>query len=257
MEAKQSQISQRLIRKGALAEETYQIFRDWKYDQSFQENFNSALDSAFRSEGWKREVYLTLNRRFRDPAGVEPLIILAQNNFDISDWKFCLHFWVAMHEQLYSDFLKEWLHPQYESGCLFLRTVDTSAYVKKNWKYRNSEDRPLSEYAVVRGARDLLRMSKDFGLLEGEGPIKRFSSIHFSDELFLYFCHVIAEQTNTSSKIANSNLWRLLFLDHNTVHLNLLRLHQYKKVNYQFAGSLIQLTLPCSSSREYAERMVS
>ena len=36
-----------------------------------------------------------------------------------------------------------------------------------------------------------------------------------------------------------------------------LRLHQFRKLEYEVAGSLVQLSLPCASSREYAERMVA
>jgi hypothetical protein len=41
------------------------------------------------------------------------------------------------------------------------------------------------------------------------------------------------------------------------VERELLHLHQFRKLDYQVAGSIVQLTLPCSSSRQYAERMVA
>jgi hypothetical protein len=41
------------------------------------------------------------------------------------------------------------------------------------------------------------------------------------------------------------------------VEHELLRLHQYRKLEYQVAGSLVQLSLPCTSTREYAESMVA
>jgi len=41
------------------------------------------------------------------------------------------------------------------------------------------------------------------------------------------------------------------------VEHELLRLHQFRKLEYEVAGSLVQLSLPCASSREYAERMVA
>ena len=41
------------------------------------------------------------------------------------------------------------------------------------------------------------------------------------------------------------------------VERELLRLHQFRKLDYQVAGSLVQLALPCASAREYAERMVA
>jgi hypothetical protein len=49
-----------------------------------------------------------------------------------------------------------------------------------------------------------------------------------------------------------------MFLMHpSDVERELLRLHQYRKVNYQIAGSLLQLTLPYANACEYAERMVA
>jgi hypothetical protein len=41
------------------------------------------------------------------------------------------------------------------------------------------------------------------------------------------------------------------------VEHELLRLHQFKKLGYEVAGSLVELRLPCASSGEYAERMVA
>jgi hypothetical protein len=41
------------------------------------------------------------------------------------------------------------------------------------------------------------------------------------------------------------------------VERELLRLHQFRKLEYQIADSLVHLSLPCTSTREYAERMVA
>jgi hypothetical protein len=41
------------------------------------------------------------------------------------------------------------------------------------------------------------------------------------------------------------------------VEREILRLHQYRKLDYQVAGSLAQLRLPCRSAPEFAERMVA
>ena len=46
-------------------------------------------------------------------------------------------------------------------------------------------------------------------------------------------------------------------MNQDQVHAHLLRLHQYRKVDYQVAGSIVELTLPCANAREYAERMVA
>ena len=46
-------------------------------------------------------------------------------------------------------------------------------------------------------------------------------------------------------------------MSHDQVHAHLLRLHQYRKLDYHVAGSIVELTLPCASACEYAERMVA
>lgn len=248
-------ISQRLVRKGALIQETYNLFRNWKDKMSFDQNFDDTFEGSFRSEAWKREIYSTLRRRFRNLQTAKSLIVLARSGYDISDWKYCLHFYIAIHEALYRLFLATWLYPEYQSGRFSLRTQDAVQHVVSVWKSNNPGSTPLSEYGAVRTARDLLRMARDFGLLEGEGPTKTFSSIHLSDELMLYFCHIIASEENSASRVLTSELWKLVLVRQDQVHAHLLRLHQYRKLEYHVAGSIVELTLPCTSVGEYAERM--
>jgi hypothetical protein len=250
-------ISQRLVRKGALIPETYNLFKNWKDEMSFDQNFNHTFHGNFRSEAWKKEIYSTLRRRFRNLNTAKSLILLAQSGYDISDWKYCLHFYIAIHETLYKLFLATWLYPEYQSGRFSLRTEDAVQHVLSVWKSSNPGNRPLSEYGATRTARDLLRMARDFGLLEGEGPTRRFSSIHLSDELILYFCHIIASEENSASQVLTSELWRLILLSQDQVHAHFLRLHQYRKLNYHVAGSIVELTLPYASACDYAKRMVA
>jgi len=250
-------ISQRLVRKGALIQETYNLFRNWKDEISFDQNFNQTFQGSFRSEAWKKEIYSTLRRRFRHLDTAKSLILLARSEYDVSDWKFCLHFYIALHETLYRLFLTNWLYPEYQSGRPSLRTEDAVQHVLSVWKASNPGTAPLSEYGATRTARDLLRMARDFGLLEGEGPTKTFSSIHLSDELILYFCYNIASEENSASRVLTSELWRLVLLSQDQVHAHLLRLHQFRKLDYQVAGSIVELNLPYSSASEYAERMVA
>jgi len=250
-------ISQRLIRKGALVEETYNLFSSWKDELSFDDNFDHCFHGSFRSEAWKREIHSTLRRRFRDLKAANSLIVLARGGYDISDWRYCLNFFVAIHETLYNLFLTSWLYPEFQSGRISLRTEDVLPHVLTVWKSSNPGSEPLSEYGAIRTARDLLRMARDLGLLEGEGPAKTFSSVHLSDDLFLYFCHIIATEENSTSRVLSSALWKLLLLSQDQVHAHLLRLHQYRKLEYHVAGSIVELTLPCASTNQYTERMVA
>jgi hypothetical protein len=41
------------------------------------------------------------------------------------------------------------------------------------------------------------------------------------------------------------------------VDRELLRLHQFRRLEYHVAGSLVQLKLPCDGANQYAEGMVA
>ena len=110
-------ISQRLVRKGALIEETYNLFKNWKDEMSFDQNFDLTFHGSFRSEAWKKEIHSTLRRRFRNLKTAKSLIVLARGGYDISDWKYCLHFYIAIHETLYRLFLTTWLYPDHRGRC--------------------------------------------------------------------------------------------------------------------------------------------
>lgn len=250
-------VSQRLLRKGSLLDETYSLFRGWHDDESFDENFARVFIGHFRTESWGREIKTTLRRRFRDLPPTNALVTLARAGMSVSDWRYVLLLWIASHEPLYQVFAVEWLYPEYESGRYHVRSKDILNYVRQTWAALNQDADTLTDYGVTRTARDLIRMARDLGVLEGEGPAKRFAMMHFSDELKIYFCHVITEQEGSTSRVPTSHLWRILLQSPASVHEELLRLHQFRKLDYQVAGSLVQLSLPCSSAQEYAERMVS
>ena len=94
----------------------------------------------------------------------------------------------------------------------------------------------------------------DFGLLRGV-TVKHFASYHLPDESFLYLLHAIADDEPNARKIVDSPDWRLYLLGPSDVEQALFRLHQFRQVHYEVAGSLAQLQLPCRSSIEFAGRL--
>lgn len=251
------EISLRLVRKGVLAAETYGAFQEWDLAAPVDENLERFISNRFNTLGWAREVHATLHRRFRDAPSAIPLIILAQRGLPFEEWKNCLLIWIGIREQPFRDFVTEWLYSQFEQGTYRLRVGDVRPFVNRFWRKTHDRSASLSDYGEVRTARDLLRMSRDFGLLTGDGPDKSFASFHLSDRCFLFWAHSIAEQESGTARVPESQLWRLGMMRPSDVGHELLRLHQFRKLEFQVAGSLVQLTLPCGSSREYAERMVS
>jgi hypothetical protein len=105
-------------------------------------------------------------------------------------------------------------------------------------------------------AAGLLKIAVDFGLLRGS-VIKQFTQYHLPEQSFLYLLHSIRDILPNPRKLIDAIDWRIFLMRPEDVERELLRLHQYRKLDYQVAGSLVQLRLPCASSREYAERMVA
>jgi hypothetical protein len=99
----------------------------------------------------------------------------------------------------------------------------------------------------------LLRILADFGLLEGH-VVKKFASYHLPDDSFLYILHAITEREANARKAINSQEWRLFFMTSADVEQTIFRLHQYRRIHYEVAGSIAQLKLPCASALEFAQR---
>jgi hypothetical protein len=232
------------------------LFRSWDDTKGFDANFDHVLGGRFSTQSWMNEVRLTLRLRFSDSAGARALVILARGSLPLDEWRHCLLLEVASRERDYWEFAA-WLYGEYLSGRFRVRAEDLVGFVNDSWERSRGKTTALTEYGAVRTARDLLRMARELGVLHGSGAVKEFGSISMADDTFLFVCHRIAEIEGTVSKVLSSPLWRAYLFDERAVEVTLLRLHQFHRLRYQVAGSLVELSLPCRSSIEFAARMVA
>jgi hypothetical protein len=113
-----------------------------------------------------------------------------------------------------------------------------------------------SDQTTKRVAAGLLKIAVDFDLLKGT-VTKEFASFHLPERSFLYLLHKMRDDKLSPSNVVASRAWRLFLMRPADVERELLRLHQFRKVDYQVAGSLVELSLPCASTSEFAERIVA
>jgi hypothetical protein len=251
-----SEVSQRLVRKGALAPETYALFSQWDAAKSFEDNLKTGVSGSFGTISWSNEIIATLRRRFRDRDEAAVLVGLARGGLPFEEWRSCLLLWIGMRETLFHQFVSGWLYPEYQAGRYAVRVDDVIPYVKSIWPQLGGAVDQLSDYGLTRTSRDLIRMATDLGLLAGTGSVRRYAGCHLSDRCFIYWLHSIYERERTAAAAIASPLWQLALLRPEDIHRELLRLHQFRKVEYEVAGSLVQLTLSQSSSRAFAEVMM-
>ncbi len=99
-------------------------------------------------------------------------------------------------------------------------------------------------------------MAVDFGLMSGK-TVKEFTSYHLPEESFLYLLHAMYETHGNARDVVHSPDWRLFLMSTADVERELFRLHQFRKLRYEVAGSLMELTLPCSSAAAFVEEMAA
>jgi hypothetical protein len=255
----QRRFSTRLIRKGALIEETYRCFQVWDRDRPLPENLDRIRETnpfGAANQAWLREVVVTISGRFRSQAQVRPLVALAQRGLPIEQWRAFLLWHVGQTDALYYSFATRWLFDAYWQGLHNLRTEAVVPILKAAMRNGRASHHGLSEYGLTRGARDLLRMAGDFGLLHGKA-VKNFTAYQVPESGFLYALHALTELEPNCRKMMDRPEWRLFLLSPGQVEREVLNLHQFRKLEYHTAGSLAQLKLPCASAVEFAEHLKS
>jgi hypothetical protein len=245
--------------KGAMIDETYAVFAAWDFARSKRENLDRLRDENFigaSSATWLRDVAKVLNRRFEPDGRDRALVVLAKSGCDLEEWKPLLLWHITRDEFLVRDFLQNWLFPAYDSGAFRVRPEELHVYLQGIGKRGATTEHAWTEQTMKRVAAGLLKIAVDFGLLRGS-VVKEFASFHLPERSFVYLLHALRDEKLSPSKVVGSPDWRMFLMRPGNVEHELLRLHQFRKLDYQVAGSLVQLSLPCTSSREYAERMVA
>jgi len=252
------EISTDTVRKGTMIEETYASLRIWNFYLSKQKNL-SQIESTnaigASSASWLKSVCKVLSRRF-DPNGRDRCLAeLAQGNLPYEIWKPLMLWHMTRDEFLVRDFLVSWLFPQFQAGALYIRVDDIHPYLQGLYEKR-IVSKPWTKSSLDRLGRGLLKTASDFGLMKGSA-VREFVPYHLPEEAFMYLLHVIAETCPNASAIVHSPDWRMYLMSFENVERELFRLHQFRKLNYEVAGSLAQLTLPYSTASEYAKEMLA
>jgi hypothetical protein len=255
-ETRANVVSSFTIVKGAMVEETWAALAAWDFDRTKKENLDQlrATNSVgAKSQTWLRDVGKVLNRRL-DPAGRDrPLGLLAKAGWDLDDWKPVLLWHLTRDEFLFRDFLVNWLFPRWAEGANRLRAEELYAFLREVGTRGGVTEHAWSDPTLKRVAVGLLTMAGDFGLLRGS-VVREFTSYHLSEKSFLYLLHALRDAEPNPRRLIESPEWRMFLMEPADVERELLRLHQFRKLHYDVAGSLAQLTLPFASALDYAAR---
>ena len=155
---------------------------------------------------------------------------------------------------LLHDFIQHWLFKAYAKGQFRVRPEELHPYLKSIKRRGGQIEHAWTEATLHRVAAGLLKIAADFDLLKGSA-IKELTAYHLPERSFIYLLHAIREREANPGRLLTASDWRLFLMSPDDVERELLRLHQYRKLRFEVAGSLMQLSLPCKSAQAYAERM--
>jgi len=251
-------VSSFTIIKGSMVEETYAIMRDWDCERSREENLREVRDNntiGASSANWLRDVYKVLHRRFDPNRTDRPLVLLAKHGVPMDVWKPIQLWHMTRDEFLLRDFLVNWLYGEHQDGAYRIRAEDLHPYLRALHK-KGLVEEEWKDSTLRRVASALLRMAVDFGLMSGSTH-REFISYHLPEETFLYLLHAMYEAHGNPRDVVQSPDWRLFLMSPTDVERELLRLHQFRKLRYEVAGSLVELTLPCRSVAEFIDEMAA
>jgi bacteriophage exclusion system BrxA-like protein len=252
-------VSSFTIIKGAMVDETYAMFAAWDFERSKRQNLDRLRRENLVGAGsdtWLRDIAKVLNRRFDPTVRDRALVQLAKNGCSLDEWKPLLLWHMTRDEFLLRDFLQNWLFPVYDSGAFRIRPKELQEYLRALPSRGGITEHEWTDATLDRVAAGLLKMATDFGLLRGT-VMREFASYHLPERSFLYLLHAMRDEKQSPVKVVAAPDWRMFLMRPAEVEQELLRLHQFRKLEYHVAGSLVELSLPCASSREYAERMVA
>jgi len=243
--------------KGTMIRETYAVFAAWDFGRTKGENLARLREENYigaASATWLRDVCFVLNRRFEPGGRDRPLVVLAKNGCPLDEWKPLLLWHMTRDEFLIRDFLANWLFNAHEAGVFRLRADELYEYLRTLGTRGGITEHPWSDSTIRHAASALLKIAADFDLLRGHST-KEFASFHLPERSFLYLLHAMRDEHVSPARVVASPDWRMFLMGPDDVERELLRLHQFKKLHYEAAGSLLQLTLPEPSALAYAETM--
>ncbi|MCB0345179.1 MAG: DUF1819 family protein [Bdellovibrionales bacterium] len=253
------ELSSFLAIKGPLVEETYRAFRDWDLSVSAKENLKLIKETnsiGASSNAWLRDVLFVLSRRYDLDAGDKTLIQFAQSGVSLDEWRAAQLWHIARHDKLLRIFIGDWLYDKREKDFAVLTAEAAKEFLFKALEVQFNGKCDWSPTTIARVASRLLTTATEFHLLRGKTK-REFVAYHLPERSFIYLLCAMMERESSTTRVIHSPDWRLFLMTVQAVEDELLRLHQYGKLRFERAGSLLELTLPYSDTAECVRSLAS
>jgi len=244
----------RIIKAGALLDDTKTLLSHWDVTASVPENLDrirreNVFGKASRSR--VEDILAIFRQRYLTEAEVtKALVVLVKNRLPAASLDRVLYFHAARADRLLHDTVTEVLMPKQAQGITEIDLGELQRAVGK-WVESGLTTRAWSENTTVRVAQGLLATLRDFGVLQG-AINKRIAPAYLPVTAFAYIAFYLKQHQPSGAKLLEHPDWKLFFLNREGVERFFFEANQHGLLEYHAAGTVTRLTFPASTLEEYA-----
>lgn len=244
----------RIIKAGALLDDTKTLLSHWDVTASVPENLDrirreNVFGKASRSR--VEDILAIFRQRYLTEAEVtKALVVLVKNRLPTASLDRVLYFHAARADRLLHDTVTEVLMAKQAQGITEIDLCELQKALGK-WVENGLTTGAWSENTTVRVAQGLLSTLRDFGVMQG-AINKRIAPAYFPVTAFAYIAFYLKQHQPSGAKLLEHPDWKLFFLNQESVERFFFEANQHGLLEYHAAGSVTRLTFPASTLEEYA-----
>lgn len=252
--AEQPPYTTRIIKAGALLDDTKTLLSHWDVTATVPENLDrirreNVFGKASRSR--VEDILAVFRQRYLVEADVvKALVVLVRNRFPGPSLDRVLFFHAARADRLLHDTITEILMPIQAHGISDIDPTKVQSSLAK-WVEKGLTTSSWAENTTVRVAQGLLSTLRDFGVLQG-AVNKRIAPAYMPVAAFAYIAFYLKQHQPSGTQVLEHPDWKLFFLSRELVERFLFEANQHHLLEYHAAGSVTRLTFPTETLEEYA-----
>jgi len=254
MKSRKRIYSSRILKAGALLDETKTLLSIWDESATTSDNIarfqqENILGKASRSRA--NDILTAFRQRYLvDERVMRSLILLIKGRCHTEIIDRILYFHAAMSDPLIHDFATDLLWSKYHRGLQKISVDETRDWIKKRIADGKTME-PWSENTLRRSARGLMSALRDFGILNGIRH-KQIAPIYVPVGAFCYIAFYLYCLGLSGKSLLDSPEWRLFLHAPQDVERLLLEAHQVHLLEYRAAGSVIRIDFPVGTMEDYS-----
>lgn len=246
--------SSRILKAGALLDETKILLGSWNSSLSIRENLENFLRCNIlgkQSRSRSGDILDEFRQRYLVEEDVtRALVALVGAGYPSASLDRILYFHTAMSDPLIHDFVIDMLWPRYRRGVVNVNSGDVAAWIREKISAGQMAS-GWSDTTIERAASGLLAAARDFGVLSGSRE-KRICGVYLPTDAFAYIAFYLSRIWPSGRRLLDSREWLLFFMEGDAVERHFMEAHQQHLLNYQAAGSVVRISFPAQTMEEYA-----